>query len=138
MPDFGRVSIIDASAFDAASAYVAVKRPLLDDVRPYLFRTHDFGKTWTTVVTGLPAGDYTHVIRADPGRRGLLYAGTQHGVYVSFDDGDHWQPLSLNLPDVPVVDLIVQGGDVAIATHGRGMYILDRAAVLRDPAIAGR
>jgi photosystem II stability/assembly factor-like uncharacterized protein len=131
MPDFGRVSIIDASPFDAASAYAAVKRPLLDDFSPYIFRTHDRGRTWTTITTGIPAGDYVHVVRADPGRKGLLYAGTQHGVYVSFDDGGHWQSLSLNLPDVPVVDLTVVHGDLAIATHGRGFYILDHINWLR-------
>jgi photosystem II stability/assembly factor-like uncharacterized protein len=132
MPDFGRVSSIDASAFDAGSAYVAVKRPLLDDFSPYVFRTHDAGKTWTRVVRGIPAGDYVHVVREDPTRRGLLYAGTQHGVYVSFDDGDAWQSLSLNLPDVPVVDLVVEAHDLVIATHGRGFYILDDIGPLRQ------
>ena len=104
MPDFGRVSQIDASAFDPGAAYVAVKKPLLDDFAPYIFRTHDFGKTWTKIVTGIAPNDYVHVVREDPTRRGLLYAGTQHGVYVSFDDGDHWEPLSLNLPDTQVSD----------------------------------
>ena len=132
MPAFGRVSAIDPSRFDAASAYVAVKRPLLDDMAPYIFRTHDFGATWTTITTGLPAGDYVHVVREDPVRRGMLYAGTQHGVYLSFDDGAHWQPLSLTLPDVPVVDLIVVRNDVVIATHGRGFYILDNVGPLRQ------
>ena len=127
-----RVSAIDPSRFDAASAYVAVKRPLLDDMAPYIFRTHDFGATWTTITTGLPAGDYVHVVREDPVRRGMLYAGTQHGVYLSFDDGAHWQPLSLTLPDVPVVDLIVVRNDVVIATHGRGFYILDNVGPLRQ------
>ena len=98
MPDFGRVSIIDASKFDPAVAYVAVKRPLLDDFAPYIFRTKDFGRTWTKIVTGITPNDYVHAVREDPTRKGLLYAGTQHGVYVSFDDGDHWQSLSLNLP----------------------------------------
>ena len=108
MPDFGRVSIIDASAFDAGTAYVAVKKPLLDDFAPYLFRTHDFGATWTKIVTGIRADDYAHAVREDPTRSGLLYAGTQHGLYFSYDDGDHWQPLSLNLPDMQVCDLIVR------------------------------
>jgi photosystem II stability/assembly factor-like uncharacterized protein len=132
MPDFGRVSIIDASASDAASAYVAVKRPLLDDVAPYIFRTHDFGRTWTKIVAGIAPADYTHVVREDPTRKGLLYAGTQHGVYVSFDDGDHWRSLSLNLPDAPVVDLVVEANDLVIATHGRGFYILDNIGPLRQ------
>ena len=88
MPEFGRVSQIDASSFDDGSAYVAVKRPLLNDVAPYIFRTHDFGKTWTKIVNGIRPNDYVHAVREDPTRRGLLYAGTQHGVYISYDDGD--------------------------------------------------
>ena len=132
MPEFGRVSIIDASSFDAGTAYIAVKKPLLDDVAPYIFRTHDFGKTWTKTVNGIAAGHYVHAVREDPTRAGLLYAATQHGVYVSFTDGALWQPLSLNLPDVPVVDLIVVRNDLAIATHGRGFYILDNIGPLRQ------
>src|SRR3954464_3557878 len=102
MPEFGRVSQIDASAFDPGGAYVAVKKPLLNDFSPYIFRTHDFGKTWATIVNGIRPDDYVHAVREDPTRRGLLYAGTEHGFYVSFDDGDRWEPLSLNLPDTPV------------------------------------
>jgi len=132
MPDFGRVSIIDASAFDSASAYVAVKRPLMDDKAPYIYRTHDFGKTWTKIVTGIRGDDYVHAVREDPTRKGMLYAATQHGVYLSYDDGDHWESLSLNLPDIPVADLIVEGHDLAIATHGRGFYILDNIEPLRQ------
>jgi photosystem II stability/assembly factor-like uncharacterized protein len=137
MPDLGRVSIIDASSFDSASAYVAVKRPLLGDMAPYIFRTHDYGKTWTKIVSGLSPLDYVHVVREDPQRKGLLYAGTQHGVYYSYDDGDHWMSLSLNLPDTPIADLIVSGHDLAIATHGRGFYILDDVSLLRQftPAV---
>ncbi len=132
MPDLGRVSIIDAGAFDSGTAYVAVKKPLLDDFKPYIFRTHDYGATWTKVVTGMRPDDYVHTVREDPKRRGLLYAGTQHGVYMSFDDGDHWQSLSLNLPDVQISDLIVTENDIAIATHGRGFYILDHIGMIRD------
>ena len=132
MPDLGRISQIDASALDAGTAYMAVKRPLFDDFAPYLFRTHDFGRTWTKIVTGIPADDYTHVVREDPTRKGLLYAGTQHRFYVSLDDGDHWQPLKNGLPDTPVHDIWVEGADVAIATHGRGFYILDDVAPLRQ------
>ena len=109
-----------------------MKKPLLEDFSPYLYRTHDFGRTWTKIVTGIPANDYTHVVREDPTRRGLLYAGTQHGFYVSFDDGDHWQPLKNGLPDTPVHDIWVEAADVAIATHGRGFYILDDVAPLRQ------
>ena len=132
MPEFGRVSQIDASQFDAGSAYIAVKKPLLDDLKPYIFRTHDFGRTWTRIVNGLGPTDYVHVVREDPVRRGLLYAGTQHGVYVSSDDGDRWEPLSLNLPDVQISDLVVEDNDLTIATHGRGFYILDNITPVRD------
>jgi hypothetical protein len=138
MPEFGRVSIIDASAFDSASAYAAVKRPLLDDQSPYIFRTHDFGKTWTKIVNGIGPHDYVHAVREDPMRKGLLYAATQHGMYISYDDGDHWESLSLNLPDVPVHDIQVEDHDIAIATHGRGFYVLDDIEPLRQyaPAMA--
>jgi photosystem II stability/assembly factor-like uncharacterized protein len=132
MPDFGRVSSIDASAFDSASAYVAVKRPLLEDKAPYIFRTHDFGKTWTKITNGIRPDDYVHAVREDPTRKGLLYAGTEHGVYISYDDGDSWSSLSLNLPDIPVWDLIVTDHDLDIATHGRGFYILDNIEPLRQ------
>ena len=132
MPEFGRVSIIDASAFDAGTAYAAVKRPLMGDHAPYLFRTHDFGRTWTAITAGLKPNDYTHVIREDRRRKGLLYAGTQHGVYYSHDDGASWHSLSLNLPDVQVSDLWVEETDLAISTHGRSFYILDDVAPLRQ------
>jgi hypothetical protein len=132
MPDLGRVSLIDASAFDSASAYVAVKKFLLDDKAPYIFRTHDFGKTWTKITTGIRDDDFVHAVREDPTRKGLLYATTEHGVYISFDDGDHWSSLRLNLPDVPVTSLIVTDHDLAIATQGRGFYILDNIGPLRQ------
>ncbi len=132
MPDLGRVSQIDASSFDPGAAYIAVKKPLLNDPAPYIFKTHDGGKTWTKIVTGIPAHDYVHAVREDPVRRGLLYAGTQHGFYVSFDDGDHWQTLSLNLPDVQVSDIWVEASSIAIATHGRGFYVLDDIGPLRQ------
>lgn len=138
MPDFGRVSIIDASAFDAGTAYVAVKKPLLNDFAPYLFRTHDFGKTWTKITNGIGPLDYVHAVREDPTRKGLLYAGTQHGIYVSYNDGDRWESLSLNLPDTQVCDIIVETNDLVITTHGRGFYILDHLGPLRehDAAVA--
>jgi photosystem II stability/assembly factor-like uncharacterized protein len=137
MPELGRVSQIDASAFDSGTAYVAVKKPLLDDASPYVFRTHDYGRTWTKIVAGIPGADYVHVVREDPARRGLLYAGTQHGFYVSYDDGDRWVPLSLNLPDVQISDIVVEANSVAIATHGRGFYVLDDIGPLRQvsPAV---
>jgi len=138
MPEFGRVSQIDASAFDDGRAYVAVKRPLLNDVAPYVYRTTDFGRTWTKIVNGIRPNDYVHVVREDPTRRGLLYAGAQHGVYISYDDGDSWQPFSLNLPDVPISDLIVESNAIALGTHGRSFYVLDNLEALRQytPGIA--
>ena len=132
MPDLGRVSQIDASAFDAGTAYVSVKKPLLEDFSPYIVRTHDFGRTWTKIVNGIAANDYVSSVREDPVRRGMLYAGTEHGFYLSLDDGDRWQSLRLNLPDTQVSDIWVEANDVAIATHGRGFYVLDDVNPLRQ------
>jgi photosystem II stability/assembly factor-like uncharacterized protein len=138
MPEFGRVSQIDASSFDDGTAYVAVKRPLLNDVSPYIFRTHDFGKTWTRVVNGIRPNDYVHAVREDPTRRGLLYAGAQHGLYISYDDGDSWQSFSLNLSDMPISDIMVEANSIAISTHGRSFYVLDNIEAIRQytPEIA--
>lgn len=130
MPDFGRVSQIDASAFNDGAAYVAVKRPLLNDRAPYIYRTKDFGKTWTKTVDGIRG--YVHAVREDPYRQGLLYAATQHGVFISYDDGDHWQDLTLNMPDLPVVDLVVEKNELVIASHGRGFWVMDNLAPLRQ------
>lgn len=132
MPDFGRVSQIDASAFSTGAAYISVRRPLLDDFAPYIFKTADYGRTWTKIVTGIRPDAYVHAVREDPTRRGLLYSATQHGVYVSYDDGASWQSLSLNLPDVPVADLVVEGNELVIASHGRGFWVLDNIAPLRQ------
>lgn len=132
MPDFGRVSQIDASAFDDGTAYVSVRKPLLNDFSPYIFRTTDFGRSWTKIVDGIRADDYIHAVREDRNRRGLLYAAGQHGVYISYDDGAHWQSLRLNMPDVPVADLIVEGNELVIASHGRGFWVLDNVAPLRQ------
>ncbi len=132
LPKFARVSLIDASHQDAATAYVAAKNYQSDDRAPYIYRTHDFGRTWTRIVTGIRADDYAHAVRADSARAGLLFAGTEHGIYVSWDDGDHWRSLSLNLPDTQVPDLLVKDDDLVIATHGRSMYVLDDIAPLRQ------
>src|SRR5262249_51578941 len=132
MPEFGRVSQIDASAFDAGTAYVSVKKPLLEDFSPYVFRTHDFGRTWTKIVGGIAPNDYVSSVREDPKRRGLLYAGAEHSLYVSLDDGDHWQPLRLNMPDTQISDIWVEANDVTIATHGRGFWVLDDVNPLRQ------
>ncbi len=136
MPDFGRVSQIDASAFDSGRAYVSVRRPLLDDFAPYTFKTDDFGATWTTIVTGLRDDAYVNAVREDPTREGLLYAATNHGVYISYDDGARWAELNPGLPDLPITDLVVERNALAIASHGRGFWILDNLAPLRQ-ATAG-
>src|SRR5262249_14379332 len=119
-------------AFNAGSAYVSVKKMLLGDKSPYIFRTHDFGKTWTKIVNGIGAADFVHTVREDRNRRGLLYAGTEHGFYISYDDGDHWQSLRLNLPDTQVSDIWVEANELTISTMGRGFYVLDDVAALRQ------
>ncbi len=132
LPDLARVSLIDASPHKPGTAYVAAKNYLQEDRAPYIFRTDDFGKTWTKIVNGIKAADYVHAVREDPKRQGLLYAGTEHGIYISFDNGEHWQTLSLNLPDTQVSDIVVEAHDVVIATHGRSFYVLDDVDVLRQ------
>ena len=136
MPEFGRVSQIDGSSFDNGTAYVAVKKMLLGDRSPHIFRTRDYGKTWTKIVNGIPANDYVHTVREDTVRRGLLYAGTQHGVYISFNDGDNWMKFSGGLPDTPVTDLVVEDNALAIGTHGRSFYVMDDIAALRQFGLA--
>ncbi|MGB6477629.1 MAG: hypothetical protein WA872_07375 [Candidatus Sulfotelmatobacter sp.] len=125
MPDWDTVSMIEASSRDAGTAYLAVERHKSDDFAPYVFKTTDFGKTWTKLVAGLPASDYVHAVRVDPRRPNLLFAGTEQGVYVSFDDGARWQPLQLNLPVSPVNDLVIKNTDLVVATHGRSFWVLD-------------
>ncbi len=132
MPEWGTVSMIEASSRDAGTAYIAVERHKMDDFAPYVFKTTDFGKTWTKLIGGLPANNYVHAVRADPRQAGLLFAGTELGVYVSFDDGNKWQPLQVNLPTSPVNDLIVKNNDLVIATHGRSFWILDDITPLRQ------
>ena len=131
---FTRTAGIEPSHFDPAVAYVAANRYQQDDFRPYLWKTADFGKTWTRITTGIPTGAYTRSIREDPVRRGLLYAGTEIGVYVSFDDGGHWEPLQLNLPRSSVRDLRVHGNDLIAATHGRSFWVIDDISSLRQLA----
>ena len=133
LPEWTRVSVIEASPHDAATAYLAGARYKLDDNRPFLFKTSDYGKTWTKITDGIPNHDFTRVIREDPARRGLLYAGTETGVYVSLDDGASWQSLQCapsaglgqGLPVVPIYDLTVKDNDLVAATHGRSFWILD-------------
>jgi photosystem II stability/assembly factor-like uncharacterized protein len=130
--DWSLISIIDPSPHDAATAYVAVDRHRLDDHRPYIFKTTDYGKTWRSIANNLPPNSYVHVVREDPVRKGMLYAGTESGIWVSFDDGAHWQSLQWNLPVAPVHDLTVHNDDLIVATHGRAFWILDDILPLRE------
>ncbi|NJK42706.1 MAG: glycosyl hydrolase, partial [Aquincola sp.] len=129
---FTRTAHIDASPHDPAVAYVAANRYQQDDFAPYLWKTTDYGKTWTKIVAGIPGSAFTRVVREDPARRGLLYAGTEYGVWVSLDDGAQWQPLQLNLPRVSVRDLRVHGNDLIAATHGRAFWVIDDLSPLRE------
>ncbi len=129
---WSKVGILEASHFDAETAYAAVDRHRLEDTRPYVYRTHDGGRHWQLAANGIPEGSFVNAVREDPVRRGLLYAGTEKGVYVSFDDGDHWQTLQANLPVTSVRDLEVHGDDLVIATHGRAFWILDDLTPLRQ------
>jgi hypothetical protein len=133
---WSKVGIIEASAFDAGTAYAAIDRHRVDDIRPYILRTHDSGKTWTPIAGGIPTGAYVNAVREDPMRRGLLYAGTELGVYVSFDDGSSWRSLRLNMPVVPVRDLVIRQDSLAIATHGRSFWVLDDLSPLHQHTAA--
>lgn len=136
LPKFSRIHEIDVSPHAPGKAYVAAVRYRSQDVAPYVFRTTDYGRTWTKIVTGIPAGHYVRTIREDLQRPGLLYAGTEMGVLVSFNDGASWQSLQLNLPAVQVPGLVLKGDDVVIATHGRSYYVLDNVTPLRQAAAA--
>ncbi len=127
-----KISILDASHFDGNAAYAAVNTLRLDDVRPHIYRTHDGGKTWTEIVHGISEGQTVNVVREDTQRKGLLFAGTERAVYVSLDDGDNWEPLRLNMPATSIRDLIIKDDDLAVATHGRGFWILDNITPLRQ------
>ena len=129
---WAKVSIIDAGHFDALTAYAAINTLRLDDMRPHIWRTHDGGKTWTEIVSGIPEGAAVDAVREDPKSKGLLFAGTEREVYVSFDDGDHWQSLRLNMPASSIRDLAIKDDDLTAATHGRGFWILDDIAPLRQ------
>jgi photosystem II stability/assembly factor-like uncharacterized protein len=132
LPEWALISIIEPSPHDPAVAYVAATRYKSDDFRPYLLKTADYGATWTLITEGIAENDFTRVIREDPVRRGLLFAGTETGIHVSFDDGAHWQSLRLNLPVVPIHDLVIKDSDLVVATHGRSFWILDDITPLRD------
>jgi photosystem II stability/assembly factor-like uncharacterized protein len=132
MPEWGTVDMVEPHPAKPGTAYIAVDSHRLDDLTPHAFRTDDYGKSWTSITDGLPADAYVHVVRADPARDGLLYAGTENGVFVSFDDGARWKPLQLNLPRTPVHDLAVHGNDLAVATHGRAFWVLDDLSPLQQ------
>jgi photosystem II stability/assembly factor-like uncharacterized protein len=132
MGPWWKVFMIDAGHFDRVTAYAAVNTLRLDDMHPHIFRTHDGGRTWTEIVTGMDGAGPANAVREDPKKKGLLYASTETGVWFSLDDGDHWQSLRLNLPASSVRDLIVKDDDIAVATHGRGFWILDDITPLRQ------
>ncbi|WP_235298213.1 VPS10 domain-containing protein [Portibacter marinus] len=132
LPKYSRVSIIEESMHSPGTAFIAANRYQVDDREPYIYRTTDYGKTWKKIIEGVEAGHFVRVVREDHVRKGLLVLGTEHGVYISFDNGDHWQPLQLNLPDTPIRDLQIKNDDVVLGTHGRGFWILDDINPLRE------
>jgi len=138
--DFTRISMIEASRYADGTAYLAGNRFGLDDFTPHLWKTTDYGATWTKITNGIPADEFTRVIREDPERRGMLYAGTERGVFVSFDDGANWQRLQRNLPPVPVHDLVIKDGDLIAGTHGRSFWVMDDLSALRQmtPALLAK
>src|SRR5437667_5100606 len=129
---WAKVSVLEAGHFDAQTAYAAVNTLRLDDLRPHIYRTHDGGKSWKEIVRELPEGGIVNVVREDPVRKGLLYCGTEQAVFISFDDGESWQTLRLNMPATSIRDLIVKDNDLAVATHGRGFWIFDDVSPLRQ------
>jgi photosystem II stability/assembly factor-like uncharacterized protein len=129
---WSKISQLDASYFDAETVYASVNRFRLDDLRPHIYRTHDGGKTWKKIVDGIPNNEVVNTVREDPVRKGMLFAGTERAVYVSFDDGDHWQTLRQNMPATSIRDLVVHRDDVVVATHGRSFWILDDITPLRQ------
>jgi photosystem II stability/assembly factor-like uncharacterized protein len=132
IPPWSKISLIEASHFNPGTAYAAVDRHRVDDYKPYIYRTTDYGKDWTVITDGIEAPAYVHAVREDPVRQELLYAGAETGVYISFDNGDHWQPMQLNLPTASIRDLAIQDSDLVVATHGRSFWILDDVAPLRQ------
>jgi photosystem II stability/assembly factor-like uncharacterized protein len=132
---WSKISIMEAGHFDAKTAYAAVNRIRLDDLHPHIYKTHDGGVTWQEIVSGLP-GDPVNVVREDPKVRGLLYAGSETAVYVSFDDGGHWQSLRQNMPATSIRDLVIKDDDIVVGTHGRSFWILDNATSLRELALS--
>ncbi len=132
LPKFSRVSIIEESVHRPGTLFVAANRYQVDDRQPYVFKTHDYGKTWTKIINGIADGHFARAVREDPERQGLLFLGTEHGVYFSSNDGAAWNSLQLKLPDTPIRDLVVKDNDVVLGTHGRGFWILDDIHPLRQ------
>src|SRR5262249_4831095 len=132
MPEWTRVNLIEPSPFDVGTAYVAADLHFSNDFRPMIFKTTNFGKTWTEITNGIPKTAYVHAVRSDPKRKALLYAGTETGIYVSFDGGANWQTLQLNLPRAPIYDHVVHADDLVVATHGRAFWVLDNITPLRQ------
>ena len=132
LPKFSRISIIDESIHNPGTLYIAANRYQVDDREPYVFKTHDYGKTWTKIINGIEKGHFARAVREDPVRPGLLFLATEHGVYFSMNDGELWQSLQLKLPDTPIRDLVIKDNDVVIGSHGRGFWILDNIQPLRQ------
>ena len=132
MPEWSMVNSIDPSYFDEGTAYVAATRYKLGDFKPYLYKTTDYGQSWTEITSGIDPEHFTRVVREDPARKGLLYAGTETGMYISFDDGASWKPFQLNLPVVPITDLTIKDNNLIVATQGRSLWILDDLTVLHQ------
>ena len=132
VPEWSEINSIDASVFDAGTAYVAATAYKLDDFRPYLFKTNDYGKTWKKIVNGIPENHFTRVVKEDPNHRGLLVAGTEFGIYISFDDGENWKSFQLNMPIVPIADVAFhkREKELVVATQGRAFYIFDDLPML--------
>lgn len=133
---WSKVSVMDAGRFDSLTAYAAISTLRLDDMSPHIYRTHDGGETWDHITSGIPDGTFTNAVREDPVRKGLLFAGAEQAVHVSFDDGDHWQSLRLNMPATAIRDLVIKDNDLVVGTHGRSFWILDDISPLRQISAA--
>jgi hypothetical protein len=132
LTSWSKVAMLEASHFEVNEAYAAVERHQLQDYEPHIYRTRDSGKTWTEITNGFPKGIYVQTVKEDPERRGLLFVGTERTVFVSFDDGDHWQSLQLNLPPASMRDLAIHENDLIVGTHGRGFWVIDNMSALRQ------
>ncbi len=137
MTAWSKVSQIEGSHFDVGTAYASVDRHRMADRKPYIYRTRDGGKTWKNIVAGIPEGAFVNSVKEDPKAKGLLYAATELRVYVSFNDGEQWQPLQNNMPVTSIRDIVVHGDDLDIATHGRGFWVMDQMPALREIASSG-